>query len=105
MDYSPPGASAHGIIQARILEWIAIFLSLIIIQPPALLTFLEGGAENFNTLITWLVPLATCPQPKELSKSHLLNINSEVVERRLFRITKDTHFTFVLLTLKIFQGF
>ena len=24
MDYSPPGSSAHGILQARILEWLAI---------------------------------------------------------------------------------
>ena len=24
MDYSPPGSSVHGILQARILEWIAI---------------------------------------------------------------------------------
>ena len=24
MDYSPPGSSAHGISQARILEWVAI---------------------------------------------------------------------------------
>ena len=24
MDYSPPGSSAHGILQARILEWIAM---------------------------------------------------------------------------------
>ena len=24
MDYSPPGFSIHGILQARILEWIAI---------------------------------------------------------------------------------
>ena len=24
MDYSPPGSSGHGILQARILEWIAI---------------------------------------------------------------------------------
>ena len=27
MDSSPPGSSAHGIIQARILEWVAIFYS------------------------------------------------------------------------------
>ena len=27
MDYSPPGSSAHVILQARILEWIAIFSS------------------------------------------------------------------------------
>ena len=26
MDYSPPGSSVHGIFQARILEWVAIFL-------------------------------------------------------------------------------
>ena len=23
MDYSPPGSSVHGILQARILEWVA----------------------------------------------------------------------------------
>ena len=24
MDYSPPGSSVHGMLQARILEWVAI---------------------------------------------------------------------------------
>ena len=27
IDCSPPGSSVHGILQARILEWVAIFLS------------------------------------------------------------------------------
>ena len=27
MDYSPSGSSAHGILQARILEWVAILFS------------------------------------------------------------------------------
>ena len=27
MDCSPPGSSAHGILQARILEWVAISFS------------------------------------------------------------------------------
>ena len=27
MDYSPPGSSVHGILQARILEWVAVFFS------------------------------------------------------------------------------
>ena len=27
MDYSPPGSSVHGILQARILEWVAISFS------------------------------------------------------------------------------
>ena len=28
MDYSPPGSSVHGILQARILEWVALSFSL-----------------------------------------------------------------------------
>ena len=27
MDYNPPGSSVHGILQARILKWVAIQLS------------------------------------------------------------------------------
>ena len=27
LDYSPPGSSVHGILQARILEWVAPFPS------------------------------------------------------------------------------
>ena len=27
VDYSPPGSSVHGILQARILEWVAILFS------------------------------------------------------------------------------
>ena len=27
MDCSPPGSSVHGIIQARILEWVAVYFS------------------------------------------------------------------------------
>ena len=26
-DYSPPGSSVHGILQAKILEWVSIFFS------------------------------------------------------------------------------
>jgi len=33
MDYSPPGSSVHGILQARILEWIAIPFSRGSFQP------------------------------------------------------------------------
>ena len=33
VDCSPPGSSAHGILQARILEWAAIFFSRISSQP------------------------------------------------------------------------
>ena len=27
MDYNPPGSSVHGILQAKILEWVAIYFS------------------------------------------------------------------------------
>ena len=33
MDYSPPGSSVHGILQARILEWVAIPFSRKYFQP------------------------------------------------------------------------
>ena len=29
-DYSPRGCSAHGLLQARILEWVAIFFSKVV---------------------------------------------------------------------------
>ena len=30
MDYTPPGSSVHGILQARILEWVAISFSSVV---------------------------------------------------------------------------
>ena len=33
MDYSQPGSSDHGILQARILEWVAILFSRESSQP------------------------------------------------------------------------
>ena len=33
MDSSPPGSSVHGILQARILEWVAILFSRGSFQP------------------------------------------------------------------------
>ena len=33
MDYSPPGSSVHGILQARILEWVAMPFSRGSFQP------------------------------------------------------------------------
>ena len=37
MDCSPPGSSVHGILQARILEWIAI----------------QGGRETAGAMLLW----------------------------------------------------
>ena len=33
MDYSLPGSSVHGISQARILEWVAISFSRVLLKP------------------------------------------------------------------------
>ena len=33
MDYSPPGSSDHGILQERILEWVAVLFSKGFLQP------------------------------------------------------------------------
>ena len=35
MDYSPPGSSIHGILQARVLEWVAIAFSAPVPHPPS----------------------------------------------------------------------
>ena len=52
MDYSPPGSSVHGILQARILEWVAM-------SPPGDLP--DPGIE----------PLSPALQVDSLSPSHL----------------------------------
>ena len=45
MDYSPPGSSAHGILQARILKWVAISSSRGSSRPrdQTLISHLAGG--------------------------------------------------------------
>lgn len=44
-----------------------------------------GGAESFNLLITYLVPVASAPHPK----SHLISTNSDIDKRGLLWLTKD----------------
>ena len=56
MDCSPPGSSVHGILQARIVEWVVVpssrdlhdpGIELVSLMPPAL----AGGF--FTTSATW----------------------------------------------------
>ena len=44
MDYSPPGSSAHGILQARILEWVVMPSSRGSSWPIHLLWLLQAGS-------------------------------------------------------------
>ena len=46
MDYNPEGSSVHGILQARMLEWVAMFPSYI---PSMIIAFIK-----FSWLNTYL---------------------------------------------------
>ena len=54
-----------------------------------------GGTESSNPLFM-VGSLAICPHTWALSKSHLINISSVVVQRE-FSWKKDTHFIFMTL--------
>ena len=56
MDCSPPGSSVHGILQARILEWVAISSSRGSSPPgikPASLMSHASASRFFTTSATW----------------------------------------------------
>ena len=56
MAYSPPGSSAHGILQARILEWVAIPFPGDLPNPeikPVSLMFPALAGGFFATSATW----------------------------------------------------
>ena len=56
MDCGLPGFSVHGILQARILEWVAIPFSRRSFQlgiQPASLVFPAMASEFFTTSTTW----------------------------------------------------
>ena len=46
MDRSPPGSSVHGILQARVLEWVAVAFSA---EP------LLGGHNNQRLSAMWFI--------------------------------------------------
>ena len=63
MDCSPPGSSVHGISQARILEWVAIFfltqglnlclLLSLTLPPPSLAAFL--AFPYYHAHLAWCI--------------------------------------------------
>jgi len=59
MDCSPPGSSVHGILQARILEWVAMPSSDDLLDPGIKLTSFMSSAlagKIFTTSATWEAP-------------------------------------------------
>ena len=56
MDFIPPGFSVHGILQAGILEWVAIYFSSGCSQPrnqPVSLSSTALAGVFFTTSTTW----------------------------------------------------
>lgn len=80
-------------------EWLN-HCTLSLIQPSVLLYSPEvwGMGLKVPTLQLWLVPSGNQPPSLGLSKIHLTNINSGVIERCFLWITKGT---FVLITQEI----
>ena len=59
MDHSPPGSSVHGILQARILEWVALLSSRGSSNPgiePTSLMYPALAGGFFTTSATWEAP-------------------------------------------------
>ena len=64
MDWNPPGSSVHGILQTRLLQWVAMISSRVSSQP---------RDQTHNTCISFigscvLLPLAPELGPKKCSK-------------------------------------
>ena len=59
MDYSPAGSAVHGILQAKILEWVAIPFSQIFPTQGSNLGLLQAGYPLLTT--SYLAPLLQLP--------------------------------------------
>ena len=67
MNYNWPGSSVHGILQARILEWVAISFSNTLRKPKLKKTCMPKlTAALFTTPGTWKQP--RCPSTDECIK-------------------------------------
>ena len=58
VDYSPPGSSVRGILQARMLEWVAVPASRGSSRP----TDQTRTSQFYTSSTTWQVVVGTCPQ-------------------------------------------
>nr|XP_020763640.1 thymocyte nuclear protein 1 isoform X2 [Odocoileus virginianus texanus] len=87
-DCSPPGSSVHGILQARMLEWVAMPSSRGSSQPrglnPLSLKFPVLAGGFFKTSTTW-----EAPTPEQLFFLHQ-NFLSKKVSSLLFASVADT---------------
>ena len=72
MDCRLPGSSLHGILQARVLEWVPIFFSRVevnnlpTIQETQVLSLgledsLEDSTATYSTILDWRIPWTEDP--------------------------------------------
>ena len=77
MDRSPPGSSVHGVLQAKILEWIALpfsrEFSLEKMEPgrPPSPALADGF---FNTSAIWKAPLEGHSSKKKCDRIYVINL-------------------------------
>ena len=69
MDYSPAGSSVHGILQAKILEWVAIPFSQIFPTQGSNLGLLQEGYPLLTR--SYLAPLLQLPFLRLLSPTSM----------------------------------
>jgi len=100
IDCSPPGSSVHGILQARILEWIACppagHLPNPVIEPTSLMSpALAGGF--FSSSTTW-----DTPTNAEVPNRHRVNYSKySQFQCFLFEICKYCHRHCFLLPFRV----
>ena len=104
-DYSTPSSSAHGILQARILEWVAISFSRGSSQPRIRTPILEylahgqhsGNGNSGHSLLLWIRPvecvMAGLPQ---MHCRIYLGTNSQIFAHPCFKTTHYMKFSIFL---------
>ena len=80
MDRSPPGSSVHGILQARILEWIAVLFSRGSSDPGIKLAFLMSSAPAGRFKSRLMVPCGKMTFPSLGQENHLCGVTLEMYE-------------------------
>ena len=75
MDYSLPGSSVHGILQAHILEWIAIPSSRDLPNPGIELVSLMSTALACGFFFFFFLPLVPPGKPTESLINSIFSLN------------------------------
>ena len=86
MDCSPPGCSVHGILQARILEWIVISFAMRSSQPRDQ-TCVSWGSYIAGELIT------TEPPGKPKSKADNCKCDKVIFQRQKISLKKESFYS------------